>query len=251
MRTLIHSQSHAASVLVSITRTSGTTLRVTATAGDQSSEATLTGAHGKPIKLAYVRYLCYMPPTPGFCAGAQATSSPSEYMLKFHVPAHIPVDVLASVESPNGPTGIAAPRGTTKAPPFKVSQTVRAESPGKGVSSYASSVAAQHGATADLLTEFTAPASAAPQTVKLSLDRGPASSLHATATVPGGAPSHATITSAGGGPISLVFPRYVCYAPPAATFCPPPHVTTGPQTYSAQFPAIPGVPIALLASIGR
>ncbi len=242
---------HAGStpVTVSVAGRSSPSLKVTASADGRSSQATITSADGKPIKLAYVRYLCYLPPTATFCHGVHAATTQAGYVLHFQAPVNMPLDLTATVESPGGPTGPAAPDGSRSAPPFRPSQQVRAELPGGTTEPYGSSVRVKSGVTIDLLTQLNnAPVSAKPQTATLTIDRGPGQTLHVRAEVDGGPASSATVTSADGKLIKLTLPRYVCYAPPAATFCPAKRKSVNPRNYTVSFPAIPGVPIALFAS---
>lgn len=250
MRTTFGRAQHgSATVTLSLTRKSSTTVNVTASARGRSSQATIATANGKPIKLAYVRYLCYLPSTPTFCHAVHTNITGSDYVLHFHAPLNMPLDLTATVEPSSGPTASAAPHGTQLVPPFKASQQVRTEFGSGTAGRYGSSVSVKAGAIIDLLTQFNgAPASAKPQKATLVIDRGPSPTLRVSATVDGGPPSIATITSADGRPMRLLFPRYVCYAPPAATFCPALHKTTTTHKYKVQFAAIPGVPIALFAS---
>jgi hypothetical protein len=236
-------------VTVAVSRHSASILKVTASADGRSSQATITSPDGKPIKLAYVRYLCYLPPTATFCHGVHTAATQADYVLRFQAPINMPLDLIATVESPGGRTGPPAPHGTQPAPPFKPSQQVRAELPGGSTPPYGTFARIKPGATLDLLTQLNnAPASAKPQTATLTIDRGPGKTLHVSAAVDGGPSSSATITSADSKPIKLTLPRYQCYAPPAATFCPAEHNSVSAQKYTVQFPAIPGVPIMLFAS---
>jgi hypothetical protein len=85
----------------------------------------------------------------------------------------------------------------------------------------------------------------APQPLALKFDQGPAKTLNVSASVPGGTPSNATITSASGGRIAIVSPRYSCYLPPYPTFCPASHIKAESHKYALTVNAIPKVAVVI------
>jgi hypothetical protein len=92
----------------------------------------------------------------------------------------------------------------------------------------------------------------APQTVTLSIDQGPGSKVHVSASVAGGQTSQATIKSANGSPIAIVLPRYACSMPPVPTFCPAMQIFAGFHRYMLKFAAAPTTPrITLYATVQR
>jgi hypothetical protein len=100
----------------------------------------------------------------------------------------------------------------------------------------------------DVITRVPGPLTGSPQAVNLTIDRGPSTTLHVTATGAGGHSSQATINSADGKQIALLVPRYSCGVPPLATFCPV-QTTTTATSYQLSFSATRATPMVLAAGI--
>jgi hypothetical protein len=109
----------------------------------------------------------------------------------------------------------------------------------------ASTVSVHPGDTAAIRVTLTGSVIGAPQPVALKFAQGPSKSISVSASVSGGTPSTATITSASGRPIALVSPKYGCSLPPYPTFCPGSHVTAKSRNYAITFNATPKTPVVI------
>jgi hypothetical protein len=166
-----------------------------------------------------------------------------------------------------GPTGrplpTATPVGSSVVPAYQVTELVRATPPrttktGQPAKQTAKpppttpTTTANAGDSLLFSTVVSGAIQGAPQTVTLTIDQGPGSTVHASATVPGGQTSQATIKSADGSPIAIVLPRYACPLPPAPTFCPAMQTIAGFHRYTLKFAAAPTTPrITLYATVQK
>ncbi len=221
-------------------------LTLTATAKGHTSTATLTSATGKPVTLVGLRFACLLPPQPSFCPAHQVTQNKSGYRLKFTT-GHLAPVLISGIVGPvtTPPAAKARPFGQSVVPPYVLAETARVVVPTTTAKKPAtpvpptSTVSAKPGATIDLRTRLTGPFAGAAQKLTITLDQGPGKTITATATVPGGKPARATITSATGAPIALVLPRFVCNLPPVATFCPAGSVAAHAHRYTLSFLVAP------------
>src|SRR5207248_2472526 len=101
-----------------------------------------------------------------------------------------------------------------------------------------------------LETMLAGKAGAAPQSLHITLSATAGKAVEITAAVPGGRPSHATVKTADGKPITLVLPRYACRVPPMPTICPAQSALSNGHLYSFSFAASPSRPILLSATVG-
>jgi hypothetical protein len=113
---------------------------------------------------------------------------------------------------------------------------------------YVHSATVKPGDIVDLATSVPRRGTSFPS-VGIAVQRGPAGSLSVTASG-SGQTSTATLKSANGQPISLMYPRYGCIAPPNPTFCPPTQAATEPSSYRLQFPETSRTPIIVVADVG-
>jgi hypothetical protein len=72
-----------------------------------------------------------------------------------------------------------------------------------------------------------------------------------SASVPGGTPSKATLSSAAGSPMAIVLPRYNCGLPPSPTFCPPSRIVAASHTYTLTIDASPKTPPIIIQTTAQ
>jgi hypothetical protein len=109
----------------------------------------------------------------------------------------------------------------------------------------APTVAVHPGDTAVIRVAVTGTVVGAPQPLTVKFAQGPAKSIDVSASISGGTPSTATITSANGHRIALVSPKYGCSLPPYPTFCPGTNIKAKSRKYSVTFNGLPKVAVAL------
>jgi hypothetical protein len=200
--------------------------------------------------LSAIHYTCEAPPTATFCPAQNVVTNSSGYQLQFPIRRATPILVLAKVAlSTTPPAKKLRPTTSAVVPAYKVTETVRAVSPKSTATvkpAPSSPVAA--GDVVMFETHAGGKLSGAPQPVTVTIPQGPAKTLTITASVPGGAPSHATLTAASGTRIALVEPRFTCFLPPFPTFCPASKVQLTKKTYTLVFEATPNnSPIVVVA----
>jgi hypothetical protein len=236
-------------VTLKISRGPAAKLTVAASAQGKQSTATLTSATGKPLTLLLPQYTCELPPSPSFCPGHNAHVNSDRIQIQFKTDPAIPIVIAAIAGAPT--SSPAAPKsGSLVAPAYTVTQFVSAHAAGAkpGSTVPSTTAVARPGDVVMLRTRLLGILRAAPQPLTISFDQGPATTLHVSASVPGGAKSTATIKAAGGSPIALVRLHYVCLLPPTPSFCPASKVIAGSHHYSVTFPASPLTGVTLQAS---
>ena len=248
---VINGQRHV-TVTVNLSQSPASKWTMTATAAGQKAHATVTSTNGKALILSELHYTCTLPPLPSFCPARRVTSTTKNLSMQFTTVPATPVTLVATVGPISGahPT---TPPGTLVVPAYAVTALVLAHAPG-------ASPAAKPGPTTSArpgdvvllrarLKGGKGSENGAAQPVTMNFDQGPNKTLNLSAGVPGGAVSHATITSANGKAIALVTPRYTCYLPPTLTFCPAGTVTAASHRYSVTFPGTPKTEITLEAVV--
>ncbi len=241
--------SHLVKVKLSIMQGARGSLVATASTKHEKSTATVSSSDGKLLTLVEPRYTCALPPMPSFCPARNASSTGKGVTAEFMAKATTPIVIVTMV----GPTNVTVPTastGTLVVPAYTVTQSVEARSPTAGASASSapsSSASAKAGDLVLMRTHLTGAHNGAPQPLTVSFDQGPAGALRVTAGVPGGAPSTATLTGAGGKQIALVSPRYTCYLPPTPTFCPASKVVAKSRNYAVTFPATPHTQVSIEA----
>ena len=242
-------------VLLALASGPGKKLTVTASAAGQRSTASVTSSGGTPITLFEPHYGCPLPPVPTFCPAHGAALVKGTVTAQFKAPPAIPIEMTAVVGPVPGVAPFPTP-GTVVVPAYVVTEGVAARSPTTPTTATpappTTTAAAKPGDTVVLQTKLKGSKNGTPQPVTVSFNQGPAKTLTVSASVPGGAVSRATITSATGSPIALVTPRYSCFLPPKPTFCPLSKVKAAGHHYSITFPGAPyaAVTIEALAQAG-
>jgi hypothetical protein len=226
-------------------------LTVTAGSADKSAKVTVTGSRGKKITLQSLHFSCVLPPAPSFCPLARQQTVHGGTALTFKTTPTAPVTLVADV----GPAPVkAAPASGSNAvlPAYAITEQTRTVSPTKTSTTpavYAPTAVAHNGDVAVFLTRAVAKVRGAPQPLTVTLEQGPATTLTATASVPGGAPSKASITGATHGKIELVLPRFTCFAAPVPTFCPVRRIEAGSHRYVLSFLVSPLLPPVVLTAV--
>jgi hypothetical protein len=239
-------------VTVNLSQSPASKWTMTATAAGQKAHATLTSTNGKALILSELHYTCTLAPVPSFCPARKVTSASKKLSMQFTTAPATPVTLVATVGPISGahPT---TPPGTLVVPAYAVTALVLAHAPGASPSAKPSpTTSARPGDVVLLRARLKGgkgSENGAPQPVTMTFDQGPGKTLNLSAGVPGGAVSHATITSANGKSIALVTPRYTCYLPPTLTFCPATTVTAASHRYSVTFPGTPKTEITLEAVV--
>ena len=239
-------------VTVNLSQSPASKWTMTATAAGQKAHATLTSTNGKALILSELHYTCTLAPVPSFCPARKVTSASKKLSMQFTTTPATPVTLVATVGPISGahPT---TPPGTLVVPAYAVTALVQAHAPGASSSAKPTpTTSARPGDVVLLRARLKGgkgSENGAPQPVTMTFDQGPGKTLNLSAGVPGGAVSHATITSANGKSIALVTPRYTCYLPPTLTFCPATTVTAASHRYSVTFPGTPKTEITLEAVV--
>jgi hypothetical protein len=243
---------HPATVTITVPQGApAKTLTVTATSGKRSASVTVTGSRGKKITLQSLHFSCLLPPAPSFCPLAGQRTVHGGTALTFKTTPTAPVTLVAAV----GPAPVkttAAPGSNAVVPAYAITEqtrTVALAKPSTGAAVYGSTAVAHSGDVAVFLTRAVAKVRGAPQPVTITLQQGPATTLTATASVPGGTPSTASVTGASHGKIELVLPRFNCFAAPVPTFCPVRSVRTGSHKYVLSFLVSPLLPPVVLTAV--
>jgi hypothetical protein len=240
------------SLKVSVQRGPGTALTVTASGGGHTATATVKSPDGKPLTLLEPRYPCQVPPTPTYCPALGLTTGGNGDTLSFKPSGHIPIVVVATVGPLVGESLPASHPSAVKQPPYTVSAQVRdatsAVTTGHAAP-FESSVSVHGGDTISVRALITGKAGAS-QSVTVHIPKGPSKRIAVTASVPGGAPSQATITSADNTPLSLDHVRYSCFVPPSPTFCPAQRLHTAAKGYTLVFPGAPDTPVVVSITVG-
>ncbi len=239
-------------VTVTLSQSPASKWTMTATAAGQKAHATLTSANGKALILSELHYTCTLPPLPSFCPARKVTSGTKKLSMQFTTAPTTPVTLVATAGPISGGHPTTAP-GTLVVPAYDVTALVLAHAPGASSSAKPSPTTSARAGDVVLLRARLkggkGSENGAPQPLTLTFDQGPAKTLNVSAGVPGGAVSHATITSANGKPIAIVTPRYTCYLPPTLTFCPVSKVTAASHRYSVTFPGSPKTEVTLEALV--
>lgn len=239
-------------VTVNLSQSPASKWTMTATAAGQNAHATLTSGDGKALVLSELHYTCTLPPVPSFCPARKLKSASNNLSMQFTTTPAAPVTLVATVGPISGAHPTTLP-GTLVVPAYDVTALVLAHAPGASSTAKPSPTTSARPGNVVLLRARLkggkGSENGAPQPVTLTFDQGPAKTLNLAAGVPGGAVSHATITSATGKPIALVTPRYTCYLPPTLTFCPASRVTAASHKYSVTFPGTPKTDVTLEAVV--
>lgn len=235
-----------------ISHSSPATWTVTAISKHERATASVNGAAGKTLQIVELRYTCLLPPAPSFCPARQVLQTGKQLTLAFRTTPATPITVagiVGPIPAPSTPT----PRtGTLVVPAYTVTELVEARSlsaPSSITVVPTATAAAKAGEEVVIRTRIKGTPGGAPQPLTVSFDQGPGKTLNVSASVPGGSPSRATITSAGGSPITLVSPRFACYLPPMPSFCPASKVSAAGHHYSITFQASPATPVAIVALV--
>jgi hypothetical protein len=240
---LVPIKSGSEKVAVTVAKGPSKTLTLTAKAKRDTSRATITGS-SKSLTLEGLRYSCSLPPAPTFCPAHDVSVNDRSYSVSFSASRLSGVTLVGEV----GPAPIKIPKttppGASVVPPYTVSELVIARAakakPPKTRVAPTSSTTAHPGDSVVLISRVASKLRGATQPLTLTIDQGPAKKITVTASVPGGTPAKATITSATGSPIAIVLPRYVCGLPPFPTFCPAKQTKVAHHRYTVVFPAAPG-----------
>jgi hypothetical protein len=229
------------------------TLTVTAKVHGRTAAAIVKSANGKRLTLQQLHYECLFPPLRTICPLHNLSTGSSQDRIQLTSAGGSFLSFGAKV----GPVPVPARKVTisgTVVPAYKLSETVRVIPPKTGntaptPSAPASSASVKSGSTVAFTTVAGGLAGAA-QKLTLTIEQGPAKSIAVTASVLGGKISQATVRSAGSSPIELVLPRYICFFPPAPTFCPAMQVQAGVHRYSVTFPVTPSSqPVTVQATV--
>jgi hypothetical protein len=227
---------------------------VTATVKGHQASATLTSKSGKPIPLALLNYGCALPPAPTFCPVSNVHTSHGHISAQFSAVPGTPVVIGATV----GPLTNAPPtppHSTLIAPTYALQLAVSSVPKKPSSSSPAAkpgpSASVHPGDVVTIGTHLTGTVVGAPQPVSLSFSQGPAKSITVSASVPGGTPAKATLTSATGSPIAIVLPRYRCGLPPSPTFCPPSKIVASSHRYTLTINASPKTPPIVIRAMAQ
>jgi hypothetical protein len=251
--------SPAETVSLSFASGPGKTLTMTATADGETSRVTIHSANHKPLSLQTLHYNCSLPPEPTFCPVRSAVSAHRRYQLRFLTTHRTGLIVSALVGPIKTRVVKIVPTSSTVVPPYSATELIAVRppltanaSPAKKPAPLAQLATAtvKPGDTVILLTHLKGALLGAPQTVTVTINQGPGTSLKMSASVPGGPTASATIKSATGSPIAVVSPRYGCSVPKTQTFCPARQITAGSHRYTLEFSASPRTPgIVVLASV--
>jgi hypothetical protein len=246
--------SHPVDVHLDFAQVSSTKWTATASVKKQQATATLTSKDGKQLKLEGFRYACALPPVPSFCPPTHVHTTSGHVSVQFSAAPATPIVVGSQVAPAPSPV-VLTPPSTQLAPTYTIATTVLGipakRSKSAPVVKPASTVAVHPGDTAAIRITVTGSVVGAPQPLTVNFAQGPSKSIDVSASVPGGPPSTATITSASGGPIALVSPRYTCFLPPYPTFCPASHITAKSHKYALTLNAIPKVPVVITLLVQR
>jgi len=226
----------------------GATLTVTAKAHGETSRVRIVSPNHKSLTLQLLRYNCSLPPVPTFCPAKSAVSAHHRYVLRFSSTHRAPIYVSAVV----GPVKTPAPKvvrsSSSVVPPYAATEVVAVRPPATVTSSPAkksvplpqlATATVKPGDSVILLTHLKGTVLGARQTVTVTIDQGPGTTLKASASVPGGRVTTATIKSANGSPIAIVLAHYSCSVPPTPTFCPARHIAAQSHRYTLKFSASP------------
>lgn len=236
----------------------GKGVTATATVNGHSSRTTVVSATAAHLTLVGLHYTCAAPPAPSFCP-IHTVSTTRTATLAFHAPSPAAIVVAATVGPVVVPgiTTISSGSAGTAAGPYKLLLAGRTVLPsttgGPSVSSpFQSPVPVKPGDILVVAVHARGVLNGAPQRVNVSLAQGPGTSLTASASVAGRNASQLRIKSSNGSPVILAVPRYICFAPPAPTYCPPLAEAVSGGSYSFSFLAAPRrPPITLLATVAQ
>lgn len=241
--------SPAETVSLSFAAGPGAKLTVTAKAHGETSRVTIDSPDHKPLTLQVLHYNCSLPPVPTFCPAQSVGSAHHRYLLRFSSTHRAAIFVSALVGPVKIPAAkVVASSGSSVVPPYAATEVVAVRPPATATSSSAkkpvplaqlATARVKPGDSVILLTHLKGALLGAPQTVTVTIDQGPGTTLKMSASVPGGQSTPATIKSATGSPIALVLPHYSCSVPPARTFCPASQITAHSGRYMLKFLASP------------
>jgi hypothetical protein len=240
------------SVTLTVTRTSRRTWSVTAAALGQRSTAQISGTPGAAIMLTDLHYRCALPPQPSVCPARRVDITRTGYSLAFST-SGAKILVGADVGPIPGEPAVSRRHASSLVvPPYGLVENLTAFAPdtslGRKAHVYSATATAAPGDTVILATHLEGRPIGAPQPVTVSFDQGPAPALRISASLPGGRPSVATLSSTSGQPIELLLPVYYCDLPPRPTFCPALTAKASDRHYTITFASTPGNPIELFAS---
>ena len=224
----------------------GSKLVITGSAGAQTASAAITSATGSAITLTHLSYACDLPPHPTFCPATSITTGAGATRLQFSASHRTPVEVSAVVGPVTLPAPKTRPPGSSPAPPYTLTELLRARTPGAPTPPTAPkaqpTVTVQPGQVVSMYSHLRSHFRGTKQAVTVTIGSGPGNALTVTAGVPGGVTSTARIVSATGAPIRLVKARYTCLVAPLPTFCPATRVGATGGGYAITFLAAPGTP---------
>jgi hypothetical protein len=228
----------------------GDTLNMSARAQGHTASAAIYSANGKPVTLELVHFSCLLPPAPTICPPLKETDDSSGIHLVFATTRAAPVFVTGTI-GPVPTKPAPPPASGSVVPPYTVSEQVKSVVPGStsAGATFSTSASANPGELVVFATRLRSKLRGAGQTVTIKIHQGPGSMLTVSASVPGGPPSVATVKSASGSPISLVLPRYTCFAPPTPTFCPALKISSQAHRYTLQFSASPATPAIVIQAL--
>ena len=259
LRTLVPSEKKEK---ITITAPAGPskTLKITASGGGHTSTATIHSRNGTPLTLLNLRYICSLAPAPTFCPAKTVNGDSHGYTLVFKA-ARVPGLIINGVLGPlTSKTPVVHTPTSSSAPPYTATETVHAVTPPKPGTKPKkpakpttplvpqTSTTAKPGDVLTMATHLKGKPVGPPQPVTVTIHQGPSKAVTITASVAGGAPATATVTSANGKDIALVLPKFGCAVPPAATICPPTHVQSGNHQYQLTFMASPYTPPVQLSA---
>jgi hypothetical protein len=166
--------------------------------------------------------------------------------------ADSPILLAATVGRATPPVGITIGRRVAgpPAPPYEVMTVVAATGPGvRGRPHFAGTANVSRGDTALIQTLVSGAFAKRPQTVVVTVARGPGNVLTVTAGVPGRSPAQARFTNSTGAPVALADVGYTCTVPPATTICPAVSAEATPSHYKLAFAVAAGTVIVLYARV--
>jgi hypothetical protein len=235
-------------VTVSVHTGPGHALAVDATADGHRSQARIVGRSKAPVALFALSYACPLASSVTFCPARDAHGNAHRATLRF-TPRHgAPVELTGTIGPVSAvPTIRGAGRFTVS--PYTPEELLRTRRPGAAASGLSPRATAAPGETAVLITRLTAQGKiGSSQPVSVSFRLRSARAITVRATV-GSRSARATLSGAGGKPITLGDLRVSCAVPPAATPCPVKATSAGGME-TVRLRATPYSPLVLIATVG-